>query len=133
VLGNLRRIPSQRNDHTVDRALAQREAVKELAPSRLGDSVEGVRCRVRSCLTQIIYPNRNMSRAGRQQEEKLGLLELGRRQVARILRVSPAASWDRVGVVGDRGDKTVAQIVNWAIEHLTYHLKFVVEKRNALA
>src|SRR3954468_20104818 len=47
-------------------------------------------------------------------EEELGLFDLGRRQIARILRASPSEAWERVGVVGDRGDRTVSQMVNGA-------------------
>ena len=65
-------------------------------------------------------------------EEELALFDLGRRQIARILGASPAEAWERTGVVGDRGDRTVAQMVNGAVEHLAHHLAFVVEKRRAL-
>ena len=65
-------------------------------------------------------------------EEELAYIELGRRQIARIFRSSPQEVWERVGVVGDRGDKTVAQMVNGVVEHVAHHLKFVVEKRRAL-
>jgi DinB superfamily len=65
-------------------------------------------------------------------EEELAYFDLGRRQIARILRASPAEAWERVGVVGDRGDKTVAQMVNGAVEHVAHHLKFIVEKRRAM-
>jgi DinB superfamily len=68
----------------------------------------------------------------RDTDEELGLFDLGRRQIARILRASPPAAWERVGIVGDRGDRTVAQMVNGAVEHLAHHLKFVDEKRQAL-
>lgn len=65
-------------------------------------------------------------------EEELALFALGRRQIARILQASPPDAWERVGIVGDRGDKAVAQMVNGAIEHVAHHLKFIVEKRHAL-
>jgi uncharacterized damage-inducible protein DinB len=65
-------------------------------------------------------------------EEELALFDLGRRQIARILKASPPEAWERVGVVGDRGDRTVGQMVNGAIEHVAHHLKFIVEKRHAL-
>ncbi len=54
-------------------------------------------------------------------EEELAFIDLGRKQIARILRALPTVAWERVGVVGDRGDKTVAQMVNGAVEHVTYH------------
>jgi hypothetical protein len=65
-------------------------------------------------------------------EEELAYFDLGRRQIARILKASPPEAWERVGIVGDRGDRTVGQMVNGAIEHVAHHLKFVVEKRHAL-
>jgi uncharacterized damage-inducible protein DinB len=65
-------------------------------------------------------------------EDELAFIDLGRRQIARILRASPPEAWERVGVVGDRGDKTVAQMVNGAVEHVAHHLKFVVEKRRVM-
>ena len=68
----------------------------------------------------------------REAEEELTAFEVTRRQIARILSASPPEAWERTGVVGDRGDKTVAQMVNGAVEHLAHHLKFIVEKRLAL-
>jgi uncharacterized damage-inducible protein DinB len=68
----------------------------------------------------------------RDADEELTAFEFTRRQVARILRATPAAAWERTGVVGDRGDKSVTQMLNGAVEHLSHHLKFVVEKRRAL-
>ena len=65
-------------------------------------------------------------------EDELAFIDLGRRQIARILRASPPEAWERVGVVGDRGDKTVAQMVNGAVEHVAHHLKFIVEKRRVM-
>jgi uncharacterized damage-inducible protein DinB len=66
-------------------------------------------------------------------DEELGLFDLTRRQVARILNASPPETWGRAGVVGDRGERTVAQMVNGAVEHLSHHLRFIAEKRRALA
>ena len=34
--------------------------------------------------------------------------------------------------MGDRGSRTVAQMVSGGVEHLAHHLKFIVEKRQAL-
>jgi hypothetical protein len=65
-------------------------------------------------------------------EEELMLFDFGRRQVARILAASPAGAWDRTGVVGDRGDRSVAQLVDGAVQHLSHHLASVAEKRRAL-
>jgi len=65
-------------------------------------------------------------------EEELTLFDFGRRQVGRILAASPAGAWQRTGVVGDRGDRSVAQMVDGAVQHLAHHLAFVAEKRRAL-
>ena len=65
-------------------------------------------------------------------EEELGVFDLTRRQIGRILRASPPEAWERTGIVGDRGDRTVNQMINGAVEHLTHHLRFVIEKRRAL-
>jgi uncharacterized damage-inducible protein DinB len=69
---------------------------------------------------------------GRDVEEELTIFELTRRQMGRILRASPAAAWERTGIVGDRGDKSVRHMLNGAVEHLRHHLRFIVEKRQAL-
>lgn len=65
-------------------------------------------------------------------EEELALIDLGRRQIIHILKSAQPESWDRTGVVGDRGDKTVTQMLNGAIEHVAHHLKFIIEKRQAM-
>ena len=65
-------------------------------------------------------------------EDELGIFDLTRRQIGRILRASPPVAWERTGVVGDRGDRTVGQMINGAVEHLAHHLRFVIEKRFAL-
>jgi uncharacterized damage-inducible protein DinB len=65
-------------------------------------------------------------------EEELTAFEVTRRQVARILLASTPEAWERAGVVGDRGDRTVAQMLRGAVEHLAHHLAFVAEKRRAL-
>jgi hypothetical protein len=65
-------------------------------------------------------------------EEELGIFDLTRRQIGRILRASPAEAWERTGVIGDRGDRTVSQMMNGAVEHLAHHLAFAIEKRRAL-
>jgi hypothetical protein len=65
-------------------------------------------------------------------EEELGIFDLTRRQIGRILRASSPEAWERTGLVGDRGDRTVGQMINGAVEHLAHHLRFVIEKRFAL-
>jgi hypothetical protein len=69
---------------------------------------------------------------GRDVEEELTIFDLTRRQMGRILQASPAEAWERTGIVADRGGKSVAQMLNGAVEHLRHHLRFIVEKRQAL-
>ena len=65
-------------------------------------------------------------------DEELAIFDFTRRQMGRILNASPSEAWERTGVVGDRGAKTIAQMLNGAVEHLRHHLRFIVEKRQAL-
>jgi len=65
-------------------------------------------------------------------EDELGIFDLTRRQIGRILRASPPKACERAGVVGDRGDRTVGQMINGAVEHLAHHRGFIIEKRPAL-
>jgi hypothetical protein len=64
-------------------------------------------------------------------EEELGIFDLTRRQIGRILRAAPPEAWERTGVVGDRGDRTGGRMINGAVEHLAHHHGFVIEKRRA--
>jgi hypothetical protein len=68
----------------------------------------------------------------RDAEEELALIDFTRRQIGRILNASPPEAWERTGIVGDRGDKTVSQMLNGAIQHVAHHLSFIVEKRRAM-
>jgi hypothetical protein len=65
-------------------------------------------------------------------EEELSISDPTRRQIGCILRASPPEAWERPGVVGERGDRTVGQMINGVVEHLAHHLGFVIEKRRAL-
>jgi hypothetical protein len=78
-----------------------------------------------SMLAALAYHDREV-------EEELGVFDLTRRQIGRILRVSAPEAWNRTGVIGDRGDRTVGQMIKRALEHLAHHLEFIIEKRRAL-
>jgi DinB superfamily len=73
----------------------------------------------------LAYPSREV-------DEELALIDVTRRQIARILQASPAEAWERAGVVNERGTRSVTQMLNGAVEHLAHHLRFIVEKRHAL-
>jgi hypothetical protein len=73
-----------------------------------------------------------LSYHGRDVDEELTIFDLTRRQMARILRSSPPDVWERVGIVNERGARSVLQMLNGAVEHLRHHLRFIDEKRQAL-
>jgi uncharacterized damage-inducible protein DinB len=62
-------------------------------------------------------------------EDALTLLEVGRRQWARVLRKLPDEAFARTGQHNRRGTVTVADYVKGYIEHIDDHMKFIVGKR----
>jgi hypothetical protein len=64
--------------------------------------------------------------------EELNLLDMTRRQMARILAKLPEESWSRVGNHSERGLVTLEQVVQTATRHIPHHIKFIQEKRQAL-
>jgi len=66
-------------------------------------------------------------------EEELTIFEAMRRQMARILRTLPAGAWARDGVHNERGLLTLEQHVQIEVDHVPHHVKFIAEKRRALA
>ena len=65
-------------------------------------------------------------------DEELGIIENTRRQMARILRTLPADALARVGVHNERGPLTLEALLANATRHLVHHVKFIMEKRQAL-
>jgi uncharacterized damage-inducible protein DinB len=65
-------------------------------------------------------------------EQELVLLEGMRQQMARILRTLPEAAWSFTGVHSERGLMTLEELLRAEVEHIPYHLGFIVEKRKAL-
>jgi hypothetical protein len=68
----------------------------------------------------------------RELEEELAIVEKTRRQMARILRALPEEALARVGVHSERGPRTLEQLLDGAAGHITHHVKFIREKRQAL-
>ena len=66
-------------------------------------------------------------------EEELALVALTRRQVARILKLVPDEAWQRTAVHSEGGLVTLRQLVLHATRHLTHHVRFIEEKRQAIA
>jgi uncharacterized damage-inducible protein DinB len=66
-------------------------------------------------------------------DEELALVALTRRQVARVLKLVPAEAWQRTAVHNEGGLVTLRQLVLHATRHLKHHVRFIEDKRQALA
>ena len=65
-------------------------------------------------------------------EDALLLLEIGRRQFARVLRKLPPEAFARTGQHNRRGTVTVGGMVSSYIAHIDEHMPFIVGKRKSL-
>jgi hypothetical protein len=65
-------------------------------------------------------------------EDALTLLEVGRRQFARVLRNLPDEASARRGTHNRRGTMTVGGMVEDYIGHVEHHMKFLLDKRARL-
>jgi uncharacterized damage-inducible protein DinB len=64
--------------------------------------------------------------------EAVQIIDLTRRQLARVLRKKTDADLSRAGEHNERGRQTVLDILKAANSHLDHHLKFIEEKRAVL-
>jgi DinB family protein len=62
-------------------------------------------------------------------EDAVTILDLNRKQFAKVLRTLPPAAWDRVGMHNERGPTTLAKQLEYYTKHLDHHLHFIHEKR----
>jgi hypothetical protein len=65
-------------------------------------------------------------------EDELKIIELTRKQMARILAKLPADAFASAGVHSERGLVTLEQMLQTTIRHIPHHVKFIEEKRAAL-
>lgn len=65
-------------------------------------------------------------------EDALVLMEVSRRQFARVLRKLPPEAFDRHGTHSKRGRVTVGGMIPVYVKHIDDHLEFVLKKRAAL-
>ena len=68
-------------------------------------------------------------------DEELVLIDVTRRQMARILRGLPETTWDRVGVYRHEGQeelRSLRRLLEVITEQIPHHVAFIVEKRRAL-
>ena len=75
---------------------------------------------------------RSLAYQERDPEEEFALMDLTRKQMARILRTLPDSALERVGVHNERGEKTLADLLTGVVDHVRSHLPHVHEKRKAL-
>ena len=69
----------------------------------------------------------------RQVEEELQLIELVRKQVARILRTLKPEDFQRRGMHSESGPLTLETLFQRITGHIPHHVRFIDEKRKALA
>ncbi|MCI0701061.1 MAG: DinB family protein [Planctomycetia bacterium] len=65
-------------------------------------------------------------------EDALVLMEVGRRQWARVLRLLPDEAFTRTGQHNRSGTVTLARVVTGYVNHIDDHLKFILGKRENL-
>jgi GNAT superfamily N-acetyltransferase len=70
--------------------------------------------------------------AVRYHDEELALVDLTRRQTARVLKLVPGEAWQRPAVHTEMGLVTLRQLLLHAVRHLEHHIPFIEEKRAAL-
>jgi hypothetical protein len=73
----------------------------------------------------LVYHERDL-------DEELTVIDVTRRQMARILRSLPESAGQRVGIHSERGPKTLAELLTTASNHIPHHLAYIAEKRRAL-
>lgn len=66
-------------------------------------------------------------------DEELQLIESVRRHVARILRTLPAEAFQRTGIHSADGPLTLETLLRRITGHIPHHVRFIEEKRKALA
>ncbi|NLF73197.1 MAG: DinB family protein [Candidatus Anammoximicrobium sp.] len=69
----------------------------------------------------------------RDADEELLLIETVRKQVARILRTLKPEDFQRRGIHSEAGPLTLEGFVQRSIKHIPHHVRFIDEKRKALA
>lgn len=76
-------------------------------------------------LRELMYHDREF-------DEELTLIEMTRKQMARVLRRVPPDLLQKAGVHTTAGLMTLEHVVRYATDHVAHHLPFALEKRKAL-
>lgn len=64
--------------------------------------------------------------------QELDLIDLTRKQMARILETIPEEGWSRAGIHSEAGPLSVAELLARITNHIPHHVAFIQEKRAAL-
>jgi hypothetical protein len=78
---------------------------------------------------------RSLAYHGRHIGEELALIDVTRRQMARILWGLPEDAWERVGVYRHEGHeelRSLRRLLEMITGHIPHHAAFIAEKRRAL-
>jgi len=78
---------------------------------------------------------RSLAYHGRDIGEELALIDVTRRQMARILRDLPEDAWERVGVYRHEDHeelRSLRRLLEMITRHIPHHAAFIAEKRRAL-
>ena len=78
---------------------------------------------------------RSLAYHGRDIDEELALIDVTRRQMARILRSQPEAAWERAGIYRHEGheeERSLRRLLEMITGHIPHHVAFIAEKRRAL-
>ena len=65
-------------------------------------------------------------------DDAVTILELNRRNFARVLAKLAPAAFDRTGMHTERGSMKLIDLLDGAVKHLKHHLNFIVDKREKL-
>ena len=66
-------------------------------------------------------------------EDAVELFRIGRRQFSRVLRLLPDETFERIGTHSIVGVVSLADLIATYVDHLTHHLGFLYQKKDALA
>ena len=75
---------------------------------------------------------KNLRYEAQSTEDALAVIDLTRRQLARVLKALPESAFARTGEHSERGTQTLEAVIGFANSHLDHHLKFIAEKREKL-
>jgi len=65
-------------------------------------------------------------------EDAVTIVELNRRNFARVLAKLPDGAFDRTGMHTERGPMKLIDLLEGSVKHLKHHLNFIVDKRKKL-